>query len=299
MGVSPPNPCPGSLTPDPGNLKLPVSFVLMRQVLLFRYVRTAMNDYLKFNQDRWNRVSRNQGNPYTIPISHETLMLAKEQPLAVALTGGRMVPPAWFKRAPGNKILGLACGGGQQGPIFAVKGYDTTIMDYSEEQLAHDRMVADRENLVIQTVQADMTKPFPFGDGAFDIIFCPVSNVFIDSLDNLWRECSRVLKTSGLLMAGYMNPWIYMYDADIVWDCPEEAPLLTYSLPFDSRKLEQEGKIAISPEYGYEFSHTLEEQIRGQLKNGFAMIDFYESRDERNRLSAFGPTYIANLCIKI
>ncbi len=51
--------------------------------------------------------------------------------------------------------------------------------------------------------------------------------------------------------------------------------------------------------YGYEFSHTLEAQIRGQLKNGLAMIDFYESCDKRNRLSQYGNDYIATLCIKL
>jgi len=40
-------------------------------------------------------------------------------------------------------------------------------------------------------------------------------------------------------------------------------------------------------------------QIRGQLKNGLAMIDFYESCDKRNRLSQYGNDYIATLCIKL
>ena len=65
------------------------------------------------------------------------------------------------------------------------------------------------------------------------------------------------------------------------------------------KKLEEEGKVTINPEYGYEFSHTLETQIRGQLKNGLAMIDFYESCDKRNRLSRYGNDYIATLCIKL
>ncbi|MBF0947025.1 MAG: class I SAM-dependent methyltransferase, partial [Atopobium sp.] len=55
----------------------------------------------------------------------------------------------------------------------------------------------------------------------------------------------------------------------------------------------------IDPAYGYEFSHTLEAQIRGQLKNCLAMIDFYESCDKRNRLSQYGNDYIATLCIKL
>ena len=258
-----------------------------------------MDNYIDFNRDRWNRVALKKGNPYTIPVTSEELARAKERPIEVALTVGAAVPEEWFEKAPGNKILGLACGGGQQGPLFAAKGYDTTIMDYSEAQLDSDRMVAKREGLKITAVKADMTQRFPFEDARFDIVFCPVSNVYIEHLDNMWNESCRVLRKGGLLMVGYMNPWIYMYDADVVWDAPDREPLLTYRLPYNARLLEKEGRITIDLEYGYEFSHTLEEQIRGQLKAGFAMIDFYESRDPRNRLSEYGSDYIANLCVKL
>lgn len=256
-----------------------------------------MSNYIEYNKERWNRVSR-KGIRFSIPISHEDFEKARHQPLSVSLAIGKTVPQAWFDRAAGKRILGLACGGGQQGPVFAAKGYDVTIMDFSEEQLAKDRMVAQREGLDITTVEADMTQPFPFDDGSFDIIFCPVSNCYIESLDNLWRECYRVLAYGGLLMAGFLSPWIYIYDADEVWDQPDKTLEMKYALPFNARLLEKEGRLVINPEYGYEFSHTLEDQIRGQLKQGFAMIDFYESKDQRNRLSQFNSDYISSLCVK-
>ncbi|HBB5493764.1 class I SAM-dependent methyltransferase (plasmid) [Enterococcus faecalis] len=258
-----------------------------------------MKAYIDQNQERWDRVSSRQGNPYTIPYSHEELQELKDKPIEVALTVGKLVPLTWFEKAKGKRLLGLACGGGQQGPMFAMHGYETTIMDFSEEQLTKDRLVAERENIQIDTVHADMTKLFPFEDESFDIIFCPVSNAYISDLENMWKESYRVLKKGGLLMVGYMNPWIYMYDGDDVWDFPDKELLLKYSLPYDSSELEKQGNIEINPEYGYEFSHTLESQIGGQLKVGFAMIDFYESKDSRNRLSQFGSDYIANLSVKL
>jgi 2-polyprenyl-3-methyl-5-hydroxy-6-metoxy-1,4-benzoquinol methylase len=36
--------------------------------------------------------------------------------------------------------LGLACGGGQQMPVFAALGADCTVLDYSEKQLASENM---------------------------------------------------------------------------------------------------------------------------------------------------------------
>ncbi|MDQ8820302.1 class I SAM-dependent methyltransferase [Streptococcus ruminantium] len=257
-----------------------------------------MSDYVSYNQDRWDRISSKQGNSYTVPISHEEFLRVKNSFLEVSLTVGKMVPLEWFEKARGKKLLGSACGGGQQGPIFAAHGYNTTIMDFSQEQLAKDRLVAERENIDLQAVQADMTNPFPFEDESFDIIFCPVSNVYIEDLTNMWQESYRVLKKGGLLMVGYMNPWIYVFDGDDVWDDLDKPLEPKYSLPFNSRRLEAAGELAINPKYGYEFSHTLEEQIGGQLKAGFAMIDFYESKDSRNRLTQFGTDYLANLSIK-
>ncbi len=71
----------------------------------------------------------------------------------------------WFRK----KILGLACGGGQQGPVFAAKGYDVTIMDFSISQLQKDEMVAKREGLKINTVQADMSKVSSSKGNGFDL----------------------------------------------------------------------------------------------------------------------------------
>lgn len=252
----------------------------------------------QFNNEMWDRWVDNK-KAYTIPLTHDQFLKAKESDLTVSLTIGKTVPKKWFEKAKGKKLLGLASGGGQQGPIFAAHGYDVTIMDYSEKQLKSDSEVAKREALSIQTVQADMTHPFPFGDNEFDIIFCPVSNVFIEDLYTMWNECYRVLKQGGILMVGYMNPWAYMFDADEVWDHPEALLTPKFSIPFNSRELEKEGKVIINPEQGFEFSHSLDAQIGGQLKAGFAMIDFYESTDSHNRLSQYGNTYLANLSIKL
>ena len=108
-------------------------------------------------------------------------------------------------KSQGKKILGLACGGGTAGSRFCCKGYDVTIMDFSKSQLERDEMVSKTRRLKINTVQGDMTKAFPFEDETFDIVFNPVSNVYIEDLENMYKEASRVLKKGGLLMVGFMN----------------------------------------------------------------------------------------------
>ena len=51
-----------------------------------------MENYVKFNQDRWNNVSRKKGNPYTVPLTSEEYKEAIENELSVGLTVGKTVP---------------------------------------------------------------------------------------------------------------------------------------------------------------------------------------------------------------
>ena len=133
-------------------------------------------DYQKINAntiDQWCR----EGWEWGRPISHEDFLRAKDGDWQVFLTPTRPVPHAWLGDLHGKRVLGLASGGGQQMPIFTALGAQCTVLDYSERQLESERMVARREGYDIRIVRADMSKPLPFEDGEFDLIFHPVSNL--------------------------------------------------------------------------------------------------------------------------
>lgn len=98
-------------------------------------------------------------------------------------------------------------------------------------------------------------------------------------------------------MIGFMNPWISSFNLDDAWDQPEKELIPQYELPYNARKLE-EGRIKIDLEYGYEYSYTWKEQIGTQMRAGFFMVDFYESKDENNRLTKYENDYLANVSIK-
>ena len=50
---------------------------------------------------------------------------------------------------------------------------------------------------------------------------------------------------------------------------------------------------------GIQFSHTIEEQIKGQLEAGFVLKDLYEDTNDVGRLKEFGiPAFIATYCAK-
>ncbi len=226
------------------------------------------------------------------PISHERYEAALAGDWSMLLTSTRAVPRSWlFDDMRGVRVLGLAAGGGQQMPIFAAMGAACTVLDYSERQIASERAVAQREGYEIRCVRADMTRPLPFEDGEFDLIFHPVSNCYIEEVLPVWRECFRVLAPGGRLLAGLDNGFNYVVDDD------EER--IVRSLPFNPLRdplLIPEGELA---DWGMQFSHTLDEQVRGQIQAGFRLLDLYEDTNGEGRLHELGiPTFWATCAEK-
>lgn len=74
-------------------------------------------------------------------------------------------------------------------------------------------MIANDESLNIKTVQGDMRDLSIFSDESFDLIIHPVSNVFVPDISSVWKESVRVLKFGGLLLSGFTNPIIYLFDS--------------------------------------------------------------------------------------
>lgn len=144
-------------------------------------------DYSEINAqtiDRWIQ----DGWEWGVPITHQAYLDALAGNWDVVLTPTKPVPKAWFGDLKGKRVLGLASGGGQQMPIFAALGAVCTVLDYSPAQLESERMVSQREGYDIRIIRADMTKPLPFDDNAFDLIFHPVSNCYVREVRPIFRE---------------------------------------------------------------------------------------------------------------
>jgi SAM-dependent methyltransferase len=115
-------------------------------------------------------------------------------------------------------VLCLASGGGQQGPILAAAGARVTVFDNSPQQLAQDRHVARRDRADLATVEGDMRDLSAFADASFDLIVHPTSNLFVPDVRPVWRECFRVLRPGGVLLAGFCNPILYLFDQELADD---------------------------------------------------------------------------------
>ena len=250
-------------------------------------------EYSKINSetiDTWVE----EGWQWGIPITHETFLNAKNGKWDMLLTPTKPVPKEWYPNLKNKNVLGLASGGGQQMPIFAALEAICTLMDYSQKQIDNDLMVARRENYNIKAVKADMTKIFPFENESFDLIFHPVSNCYVEDVIHIWKECFRVLKNGGLLMSGLDNGINFLFEENSK-NCKE----IKYKLPFNPLKDDNLIKNAIKNNDGIQFSHTIEEQIRGQLKAGFILKDVYEDTNGYGILHEYNiPTFWATLSVK-
>lgn len=247
-------------------------------------------DYQEINAktiDRWVE----EGWEWGTAISHETYESAKNGTWDVLLTPTKPVPHAWFGDLQGKKVLGLASGGGQQIPIFAALGAECTVLDYSEKQLESERLVAERDGYSVRIIRADMTKPLPFSDEEFDLIFHPVSNCYVEEVKPIFKECYRILKPGGIFLAGLDNGINYIFD--------DEEKTVINSLPFHPLKNPEQMKQLTDTDCGVQFSHTIGEQIGGQLEAGFVLTHLYEDTNGSGNLHELHiPSFIATRAVK-
>ena len=254
-------------------------------------------DIRAYNRNAWNRYVDGGKSLWTQPVSPEIIARARKGDFSILLTEQKPVPQDWFPPLSGLETLCLACGGGQQGPMLAAAGANVTVFDNSPRQLDQDRFVAEREGLTnLKTVEGDMRDLSMFAEESFDFIFHPVSNLFIHEIRPVWREAFRVLRHGGTMLAGFMNPVFYVFDLEKadngILEVKHKLPYADSEHPEIAAKLIAEGD-------ALEHSHTLTEQLGGQMEAGFHIISMFEDYHGDFVLSEYIPTYIATRALKL
>ena len=253
-------------------------------------------DIIKQNQLAWDKKATD-GNQWSTPVSKEEINQAREGIFNIKLTARKYVPRNWFpENLKNTKILCLASAGGQQGPILAAAGAIVTVFDISSNQLKLDEKIAKENNLIISTIQGEMTHLECFKNNYFDLIFCPVSVTYIPDVLPVFKESFRVLKNGGKFLFGSVNPLIYLFDND---KYDKGIFEVSNNLPFNSFDELTNNQIVefINNKEPIEYSHTLEKLIGGQTEVGFTIEDFYEDIDQ-DEICNYTCKYFATKAVK-
>lgn len=254
-------------------------------------------DARAYNREAWNREVEGGKNRWSQPVDAETIAKARQGDFSILLTENIPVPHKWFPPLRGADVLCLASGGGQQGPLLAAVGVNVTVFDNSPAQLKQDQLVAEREALSLRTVEGDAADLSVFADESFDLIFNPVSTVFMQDVRAVWREAHRVLRHGGILMTGSMNPIHYIFD---LYKADEGILEIAHSIPYsDLTSIPKEDlDELIEKGLPVEFGHSLTDLLGGQCDAGFVITDICEDYMLESPLHKYHPSYIATRAVK-
>jgi len=232
---------------------------------------------VSYNRHAWDREVE-KGSVWTLPVDSSVIANARKGDWTIVLTPTKPVPQEWFPPLEGKKVLCLACGGGQQGPILAAAGAEVTVLDNSPKQLERDRMVAQRENLSLRTELGDMRDLGRFSSEYFDVVIV-TGTCFVDDITVVWKEASRILKRSGILMAGCGNPIEYIFDLN-AWN--NGQLVVRHQIPYSDvvdLSEEERNELIVAKDEPLCVGHSLYDLIHGQIEVGLSIVGFYEDKN--------------------
>ncbi|AWS51881.1 MULTISPECIES: class I SAM-dependent methyltransferase [Providencia] len=258
-----------------------------------------MTDFISANQKAWDKQAESQ-LAWSTPVDSKTINDAKQGKWQVHLTP-TPVDDTWLGNVKDKKILCLASAGGQQAPVLAAAGANVTVFDFSQKQLDQDKMVAERDNLTLEIVQGDMRSLHMFANETFDIIFHPISNLYIPDVSPVWQECYRVLKPNGRLLSSFFNPVVFIGERDKQYD--EQGIIKpSYTMPYSELSTLSVEQIAQkqAKQEAFVFGHSLTDLIGGQIKVGFHITGFKEDWQPNPRfvVDNYLPTFLATMAVK-
>ncbi len=107
----------------------------------------------------------------------------------------------------GFDVLEIGCGGGQNSIVLIKWGArSVTGIDQSEAQLEYAKKLAQKEDVVVRFLQADMEDLHVFQDSTFDLVVSSHAFDYSENLDRVFQETARVLSKGGRFVFCMLNP---------------------------------------------------------------------------------------------
>lgn len=104
-----------------------------------------------------------------------------------------------------DSILELGCGTGKNTVFLAQIGSVVHAVDFSQGMIekAREKLQADNVHFALM----DMTQPWDFEPGFFDLITCNLVLEHIQDLNFVFREAARVLQPNGYFFINELHPF--------------------------------------------------------------------------------------------
>lgn len=170
-----------------------------------------------------------------------------------------------------QNVMELGCGTGKNTEWISQKAAAIQAVDLSEEMMAKAREKVKSSHVNFQ--QADITKQWDFVTVQPDLITCSLILEHIESLDFIFREASRVMKSKGYFYVCELHPYKQYTGSKARFETSEGLQVLEC------------------------FVHHVSDYFEAAKANGFACLELKEWFDENDR--ANGPRLISFVFQKV
>ncbi len=250
-----------------------------------------MGNYRTVSRDAWAFLAKN-GCDSSLPYGPKEFSNASNW-----LDSRKWIP---WKQV--RSVLCLACGGGQQAPLFASLGCQVTLVDISPDQLKVDRLSGEKYGFSIECLEGDMLHLSQLYGRDFDLVYQAVSACYVPDVKKLYQEVFKVLKPGGYYYVHHWNP-VHVQLADSqAWDgsayrvARPQVPGKPISSPMAWD--EQTGNPTADC---WHYIHPLKHLIGGLCESGFSIQRFAESEEAdlsaepgtHPHLAAYLPSFLA------
>jgi SAM-dependent methyltransferase len=166
----------------------------------------------------------------------------------------------------GKRVLELGCGGAQNSIAFAKHGAIAIGVDFSAEQLAHARQLADQEGVKIELHESDVADLAFIRADTIDLAFSACALNYVEDLNRVFRQVHRVLKPNAALVFSTNHPTGHLIDTDA------DEPLLVRRSYWDHAPMEWEWNGVPFRDY----HHTVQDVFTSLIRANFRVDTIIE-----------------------
>lgn len=133
----------------------------------------------------------------------------------------------------GLNVLEIGAGTCNCGIVLAKQGAKVTCLDISVEQLNLGAKIAEKENILIKTIESDMENLCMIDSDSVDLVISMSAIMYVKDIDKVFDEVHRVLKKNGRFVFSTDHPFIMSLGATELWSEENANPNYMYRGPVE------------------------------------------------------------------